>query len=194
MLDVRLDRLSALGLHGMAKAFAELLANGEAGGLGHHEWLGLLLDRETSWQQHKRFAARLRVAKLRQHASVEDVDYRSPRGLDRALFQKLVKGEWIAPTTIWFSSVRQASARVGWPQRLATKLVATIVGSCIRGHPFCSRISRWPAAMRAIPASYATSAEPTLPSSMIGGLSHSTPSRGMISWKSLKSAMDAAPR
>src|SRR5271166_5112181 len=87
--------LSALGLHGMAKAFAELAANGEAGGLGHHEWLGLLLDREASWRQDKRFAARLRVAKLRQQASVEDIDYRSPRGLDRARFQKLVEGEWI---------------------------------------------------------------------------------------------------
>src|SRR5271154_2401526 len=90
-----LDQLHALGLHGMAKAFAEIAAGGEADGLGHHEWLGLLLDREASWRQDKRLAGRLRVAKLRQQACVEDVDYRSPRGLDRALFQKLVEGEWI---------------------------------------------------------------------------------------------------
>jgi DNA replication protein DnaC len=87
--------LNALGLYRMAKAFVELAANGQADGFGHHEWLGLLLDREASWRQDKRFAARLRVAKLRQQASVEYVDYRSPRGLDRALFQKLVEGEWI---------------------------------------------------------------------------------------------------
>ena len=90
-----LDQLHALGLHGMAKAFAEIAAGGEADGLGHYEWLGLLLDREASWRQDKRLAARLRVAKLRQQACVEDVDYRNPRGLDRALFQKLVEGEWI---------------------------------------------------------------------------------------------------
>ena len=90
-----LDQLHALGLHGMAKAFAEITAGGEADGLGHHEWLGLLLDREASWRQDKRLAARLRVAKLRQQACVEDVDYRNPRGLDRALFQKLAEGEWI---------------------------------------------------------------------------------------------------
>ena len=36
-----------------------------------------------------------RAAKLRQQASVEDVDYRAARGLDRALFQKLAEGEWI---------------------------------------------------------------------------------------------------
>jgi DNA replication protein DnaC len=89
------DQLYALGLHGMAKALLEIAAGGEADGLGHHEWLGLLLDREASWRQDKRLAGRLRVAKLRQQACVEDVDYRSPRGLDRALFQKLVEGEWI---------------------------------------------------------------------------------------------------
>ena len=57
--------------------------------------LGLLLAREASWRQDKRFAARLRYAKLRQQACAEDVDYRSPRGLDRPLFQKLVEGHWI---------------------------------------------------------------------------------------------------
>jgi DNA replication protein DnaC len=90
-----LEQLHVLGLHGMAKAFAEIAADGEADGLGHHEWLGLLLDRERSWRQDKRLTARLRVAKLRQQACVEDIDYRSPRGLDRILFQKLVEGEWI---------------------------------------------------------------------------------------------------
>jgi DNA replication protein DnaC len=57
--------------------------------------VGALLEGEASWRQDKRLAGRLRVAKLRQQACVEDVDYRSPRGLDRALFQKLVEGEWI---------------------------------------------------------------------------------------------------
>ena len=90
-----LDQIHALGLHGMAKAFVEIAASREADGLSHHEWLGLLLDREASWRQDKRLVARLRVAKLRQQACVEDVDYRNPRGLDRALFQKLVEGEWI---------------------------------------------------------------------------------------------------
>ena len=90
-----LDQLHALGLHGMAKAFVEIAASDEAGGLSHPEWLGLLLDREASLRQDKRMAARLRAAKLRQQACVEDIDYRSPRGLDRAMMQKLVDGDWI---------------------------------------------------------------------------------------------------
>jgi DNA replication protein DnaC len=90
-----LDQLHALGLHGMAKAFTEIETTGEAQMLTHPEWLGLLLDRETSWRHDKRFTARLRSAKLRQQASIEDVDYKSSRGLDRALFQKLIEGQWI---------------------------------------------------------------------------------------------------
>lgn len=43
---------------------------------------------------HK-LAARLRFAKLRHQAVPEDVDYRSERGLDRALFMKLIGGDWI---------------------------------------------------------------------------------------------------
>ena len=77
----------------MAKAFVEI--GDEDGNLDKREWLGLLLDREASWRQDKRFTARLRHAKLRQQACAEDVDYRSPRGLDRSLFQKLVEGQWI---------------------------------------------------------------------------------------------------
>ena len=90
-----LDQLHTLGLHGMAKAFVEVAASDEAGGLSHPEWLGLLLDREASLRQDKRMAARLRAAKLRQQACVEDIDYRSPRGLDRAMMQKLITGGWI---------------------------------------------------------------------------------------------------
>jgi len=90
-----LDQLHTLGLHGMAKAFVEVAASDEAGGLSHPEWLGLLLDREASLRQDKRMAARLRAAKLRQQACVEDIDYRSPRGLDRAMMQKLIAGDWI---------------------------------------------------------------------------------------------------
>jgi DNA replication protein DnaC len=55
----------------------------------------LLLDHELTDRQDRRLKARLRTARLRQQASIEDVDYRTPRGLDRALFQTLAGGRWI---------------------------------------------------------------------------------------------------
>ena len=79
----------------MAKAFDEMQACDDAAALNHAEWLALLLDRETSWRHQKRLYARLRYAKLRQQASMEDIDYRSARGLDRTLMQKLAEGQWI---------------------------------------------------------------------------------------------------
>jgi DNA replication protein DnaC len=90
-----LDQLAQLGLSGMAQAFAELEASGEGATLTHADWLGLLVDREVTHRHDKRLAARLRYARLRHHAVVEDVDYRAARGLDRALFHKLAAGEWI---------------------------------------------------------------------------------------------------
>ena len=90
-----LDQLQALGLQGMAKAFVELDRHDDASTLSHAEWLALLLDRETTWRHDKRLTARLRYAKLRHRAVPEDVDYRSARGLDRRLFEFLLKGEWI---------------------------------------------------------------------------------------------------
>ena len=91
-----LDQLHALGLYGLAKGFKELEHKPEARGLDHAEWLGLLLEYELTLRRQKQFETRARVAKLRHSASVEDVNYQSPRGLDRALFLKLAACDWLA--------------------------------------------------------------------------------------------------
>jgi DNA replication protein DnaC len=84
-----LDLLHQLGLHGIAKGFKALDQTAETRALEHAEWLGLLLEHEVTLRRQKRFEARARTARLRHNASVEDVDYRAARGLDRALFLKL---------------------------------------------------------------------------------------------------------
>jgi DNA replication protein DnaC len=90
-----LERLHELGLNGMAKAFTELQNNSEAADLTFEERLGLMLDREADLRATKRLQTRLRQAKLRLQAAVEDVDLRTPRGLDRALFLSLADCRWI---------------------------------------------------------------------------------------------------
>ena len=89
------ERLRALGLTAMADGFIELQNSPDAGELSREDWLGLLVDREATSRENKRLARRLREARLRQAAVVEDVDYRAHRGLDRALFQKLAAGDWL---------------------------------------------------------------------------------------------------
>lgn len=90
-----LDLLRELGLHGIAKGFQALEQSPDAAALGHAEWLGLLLEHEATLRRQKRFEARVKAARLRHDASVEDVDYRAARGLDRALFLKLAGCDFI---------------------------------------------------------------------------------------------------
>src|SRR5215467_11530840 len=66
-------------------------ADGPAGepGLSFEERLGLLVDREMTVRSDRRLTTRLRQAKLRLSASIEDIDYRHPRGLDKSLMLRL---------------------------------------------------------------------------------------------------------
>ena len=95
LIHPTVERLRALGLTAMADAFLELHNAPDAGELSREDWLGLLVDREATSRENKRLARRLREARLRQSAVVEDVDFRAHRGLDRALFLKLATCEWI---------------------------------------------------------------------------------------------------
>lgn len=97
MLDhPTLDQLKSLRLDGMAEAFAEMQIQDGAAALSHAEWLGLLVDRESASRETKRFESRMRTAKLRHvGASPEDIDYKSRRGPDKALFQQMLTGRWI---------------------------------------------------------------------------------------------------
>ena len=90
-----LDLLHELGLHGMANGFKMLEQNAEARALEHAEWLGLLLQHEQTLRRQKRFESRAKNARLRHNASVEDIDYRAARGLDRAMFLKLAGCDFI---------------------------------------------------------------------------------------------------
>lgn len=91
-----LDRLVALGLTGMAKAFEEQRQQPDVASLTFEERLGLLVDREAIERENKRLVTRLKVANLRQNATIEDLNTKAARGLDKALFAKLAAGEWIA--------------------------------------------------------------------------------------------------
>lgn len=95
LLHPTLNLLNELGLTGMAKSFQSLDSQPETRALDHAEWLGLLLDQEITVRRQKRFENRAKNARLRHDASLEDVDYQAPRGLDRGLFLKLGSCDWI---------------------------------------------------------------------------------------------------
>jgi len=89
------ERLRGLGLAAMADALIEMQGSSNATDLTREDWLGLLLEREVTARDNQRLSRRLRQARLRQNAVIEDADFRTPRGLDRALFHRLAGCEWI---------------------------------------------------------------------------------------------------
>ena len=89
------ERLITLGLIGMAKALEEQRRSPDLDALSFEERVGLLVDREAAERDTKRLTTRLKFAALRQSACVEDIDLRTPRGIDRAVFARLIVGDWI---------------------------------------------------------------------------------------------------
>src|SRR5437870_12822845 len=89
LINQTLDKLEALGLFGMLLGLREQLESSQYLSLSFDERLGLLVDREVEARDSRRLALRLKAAKLRQEASVEDIDFRTPRGLDRSVLMSL---------------------------------------------------------------------------------------------------------
>jgi DNA replication protein DnaC len=86
-----IERLYDLRLGPMAEAFAEESTRLGDPALSFAERFGLLVDRQWAAREEGRLARRCKAAQLRIEASVEEVDLRSPRGLDRAAFLELAE-------------------------------------------------------------------------------------------------------
>lgn len=90
------DALQALGLRGMARAYERQQTQVATSDLGFDERFALLLDHERLERGNYRYAQRLRWAKLpQQTACLEDIDARTPRGLDKRLLAQLSDLSWV---------------------------------------------------------------------------------------------------
>ena len=89
------DKLQTLRFFGMLSAVEEQMKMPDIEKLSFDERFGLLIDRELIDRQNRRFKTRLRKAKLRQNACLEDIDFRHPRGLDKSVIMQLASGQWI---------------------------------------------------------------------------------------------------
>lgn len=95
LTEPTLEKLRTLKLYGMLRAFEEQMASSNYKALGFEERLGLLVDREIIERENRRLSSRLKQAKLRQQACMENIDYRHPRGLDKSLMRNLASCQWI---------------------------------------------------------------------------------------------------
>ena len=95
LLEQTLTQLRELRLTGMADALDEQQAVPDVQSLSFEDRLALLVEREATVRQDRRLSRLLRQAKLRLPATLEDLDLRSPRGLDRSVILRLAGCDWI---------------------------------------------------------------------------------------------------
>lgn len=95
LINPTLDKLNQLKLRGMARALVEQQEQPNYHSLSFEDRLGLLVDREVQDRENRRLARYLGKAKLRASASVEDIDFRHPRGLDRTQLLHLASCYWV---------------------------------------------------------------------------------------------------
>ena len=94
-LQNTMDQLHQLKLSGMLSGLEHQLAHAEYTSLAFEQRLAHLVDAEISQRESQRFKRLMRYAKLKVHAEPEAIDYRSNRGLDRAVMADLLTCAWI---------------------------------------------------------------------------------------------------
>jgi len=96
MLHNTIAQLRTLKLDGLASGLEEQLAQVGMSALSFEERLALLIDRETHHRNERKLVRLLKQARLKYgQASIEDIDTRPSRGIDRRTVMSLVLGDWV---------------------------------------------------------------------------------------------------
>jgi len=90
-----MEKLHAMKLYGLADAFRTQLETTDSHQLSFEERFALLVDQQWQWKQNRALSRRLRAAKLKERAVIEDINYHHPRRLDRKLLRTLASSDWV---------------------------------------------------------------------------------------------------
>jgi DNA replication protein DnaC len=95
LVEQTMEKLQAMKLHGMAKAMRQWLDQPKDKELAPADLVGLLVDAEWLYRENRKLASRLRNAKLKQAACIEDIDYSHARGLAKTVVLELASSRWV---------------------------------------------------------------------------------------------------
>ena len=95
LIEQTFEKLYDMKLNGMADAFKEQMEQPDIRDLAFEERFALLIDRQWTWKEDRRMKRLLSNAKLKINACIEDIDYKTPRGLDKSLILRLANCDWI---------------------------------------------------------------------------------------------------
>lgn len=121
------DKLHTLKLTGMVKALDEQQTMADIDELNFEARLGLLVDRELTERENRRLHTRLTKARLRHACCIEDLDFRTPRGLDKTLILALAACVWVT---------KGINILITGPTGVGKSYLACALGhkACLEGH------------------------------------------------------------
>jgi DNA replication protein DnaC len=90
-----IEKLNSMKLSAMARAFADQMQCPDMAQLCFEERFGLIVDYQMTDLENRRMQNRLKAAKLRVSASIEDLDFRQGRGVDRSQVMALAGNQWV---------------------------------------------------------------------------------------------------
>ena len=96
LAEQTMEKLAEMRLHGMAAALREWLEKPKDKDLAPADLVGLLADFEWVYRENAKLKSRLKKAKLKQPACIEDIDYAHARGLSKAVMLDLAMSRWVA--------------------------------------------------------------------------------------------------
>jgi DNA replication protein DnaC len=96
LIENTLDMLTTMKLHGMASALRQWLDQPKHKELAPADLIGMLTDAESLYRENNKLASRLKNARFRMSAAIEDVDYAHPRGLSKSVMLELSTCRWVA--------------------------------------------------------------------------------------------------
>ncbi len=95
LLEPTINKMQALKLDGMVEALEEQRRTTDKAAWSFEDRLAMLVERQWIWRENRTMKTRLKFAKLRQTACVEDINYRHHRGLQRSVIDHLAASDWV---------------------------------------------------------------------------------------------------
>ena len=96
LMEPMMEKLIAMRLHGMVEALKAQQQDPTAGELTFHERLAMMVDQQWNWKENQALARRMKAAKLRGNACIEEIDFRASRGLDKSVIRALAQdSNWV---------------------------------------------------------------------------------------------------
>ena len=146
MTNDTVRKMNELKLFGMAHAFTAQVESANATHLSFEERIGLIIDHEVTYRDDKRLRRLLAGAKLREQACVEDIDYETRRGLDRAVIASLSLCNWVR---------HGANVIVTGPTGLGKTWIACALGNQACRHGLTVKFERVPTLLEDLDVAHA---------------------------------------